>query len=189
MIVIKLGGSLCRSTDLTEYLAAVENFYRRQTVVVVPGGGDFADQVRRQQRRLGFDDETAHRMAILAMQQTALMFCGLQSSWSLLRTLDQWPQVKQHHRVNVWMPQLDDLDCSEIQANWDVTSDSLAAWLAVKLQAEELVLVKAAPIDSGYSVDRLQSLGILDQAFHAYVDKVPLPISVVNVQQFSCHRY
>ena len=71
MIVVKLGGSLSQSDALVKCLNSVEQNYQGRAVVIVPGGGAFADQVRLTQQRWQFDDKTAHRMAILAMQQMA----------------------------------------------------------------------------------------------------------------------
>ena len=72
MIVIKLGGSLSQAETLVSCLDRLEQQYKDKPVVIVPGGGAFADQVRLAQGRWQFDDITAHRMAILAMQQMAL---------------------------------------------------------------------------------------------------------------------
>src|SRR4051812_7801139 len=71
MIVLKLGGSLASSGGLTACLAALGRL--RGEIVVVPGGGVFADAVRAAQPRFGFSDRAAHRMAILAMEQYAVM--------------------------------------------------------------------------------------------------------------------
>src|SRR5882757_2855389 len=71
MIVLKLGGSLASSGGLTACLAALGTL--RGEIVVVPGGGFFADAVRAAQPRFGFSDRAAHHMAILAMEQYALL--------------------------------------------------------------------------------------------------------------------
>lgn len=71
MIVLKLGGSLASSGGLAACLGALAAL--RGEIVVVPGGGVFADAVRAAQPRFGFSDRAAHHMAILAMEQYALM--------------------------------------------------------------------------------------------------------------------
>jgi len=67
--VIKLGGSFAFSADLRDWIAAIAGCAGR--AVIVPGGGPFADAVRAAQVQMGFDDRTAHRMALLAMEQYA----------------------------------------------------------------------------------------------------------------------
>src|SRR5688572_11112389 len=67
--VVKLGGSYALSPRLPAILAAIRASH--VPVVVVPGGGPFADAVRAAQPRMGFGDRAAHRMALLAMAQFA----------------------------------------------------------------------------------------------------------------------
>ena len=83
MIVIKLGGSLEQAKTLADGLTRIAQHYsqqhsQQQAVVIVPGGGVFADTVRAAQHQWQFNDRIAHEMAILAMQQMALLFQSLQ---------------------------------------------------------------------------------------------------------------
>ncbi len=74
-LVVKLGGSVIRSPDLASWLEAIVD--ARAPVVVVPGGGALADEVRACQASLGFGDGAAHRMALLAMDQLAWAVAGM----------------------------------------------------------------------------------------------------------------
>jgi aspartokinase-like uncharacterized kinase len=143
MWVVKLGGSLHAAPELNawlEGLATAEGPAR----VVVPGGGPFADQVRAAQRRHGFDDRTAHRMAILAMQQFALLLAALEPRLALAETMDELRTA----RATLWLPwRLVGRD-DTIEASWRVTSDSLALILAQRLAADRLVLVKRGRADA-----------------------------------------
>jgi len=65
--VLKLGGSYAFSPFLKNWIDAVKDC--AGCVVLVPGGGPFADAVRAAQPRMGFDDRAAHEMAVLAMDQ------------------------------------------------------------------------------------------------------------------------
>ena len=66
LTVIKLGGSHAFAPQLKDWIGAVAAQAGR--IVLVPGGGPFADAVRDAQARMGFDDGAAHRMALLAME-------------------------------------------------------------------------------------------------------------------------
>src|SRR5262245_14143830 len=70
--VVKLGGSLADASELPAWTALLG---RRHAVgiVIVPGGGPFADQVRAAQGRWRFPDAIAHRMCVLAMEQFGLL--------------------------------------------------------------------------------------------------------------------
>ena len=67
MISIKIGGSLLGNKKLTHFLKLIVK--QKKRCVLIPGGGIFADIVRQQQRKLKFDNLTAHNLSILSMLQ------------------------------------------------------------------------------------------------------------------------
>lgn len=184
MIVVKLGGSLSRSGALLDCLNAVEKKYRSRAVVIVPGGGGFADQVRLAQRQWQLDDNTAHSMAILAMQQTALMFKGLKPDFAIAHNVEAIRRLLSKQKVVVWSPDIIELNNAGIPANWDITSDSLAAWLGKTLSAAELILIKSATIDGKLNLQQLEEQGIVDKAFRNFIEKAPFGTYIINAQSW-----
>ncbi len=184
MIVIKLGGSLSQSDTLIKCLNSVEQNYSNNTVVIVPGGGAFADQVRLAQQRWQFDDNTAHRMAILAMQQMALLIKGLKNNFSIADSVTVIQKQLRQQKIVIWSPDIVELDHAGIKASWDITSDSLAAWLAGALSAQELILVKSAIIDKNLTLQQLAEHDIIDQGFCDFVRQATFKIQVINQQDF-----
>jgi len=184
MIVLKLGGSLSQSDTLIKCLNSVEKNYADKAVVIVPGGGAFADQVRLAQNRWQFDDKTAHRMAILAMQQMALLIKGLKDDFCIACSVSDIQKLLHQKKILIWSPDIVELDNAAIKASWDITSDSLAAWLAKALSARELILVKSAIIDASLSLQRLAEQGIIDQGFCYFVRHATFKIQVINQQNF-----
>ncbi|OAI04745.1 uridylate kinase [Methylomonas methanica] len=184
--VIKLGGSLLETAALPACLAAIAN--RAGPIVIVPGGGPFAEQVRIAQRRWHFDDVAAHRMAILAMQQMALLMHSLMPEFAIVVDADSLCSAWQVKPVLIWSPQVEQLDKAEIVASWDITSDSLAAWLAGYIEADELIVVKSAPISEQASLPDLQRQGILDAAFQRFTTQVNYKIKVINKDRFLSHH-
>ncbi|MFA5922129.1 MAG: uridylate kinase [Methylococcaceae bacterium] len=184
MIVVKLGGSLSRSDTLVKCLNRVEQNYQGRAVVIVPGGGAFADQVRLAQNRWRFDDNTAHRMAILAMQQMALLIKGLKGNFSIACSVADIRKQLHRQKIVIWSPDIVELDNAAIQASWDITSDSLAAWLAKALSASELVLVKSAIIDASLNLQQLAKQNIVDKGFCDFVRQATFKIKVINQQIF-----
>lgn len=167
--VVKIGGSLAGSDELAVWIELLGR-YRKPRVVIVPGGGAFADQVRTAQRQYEFDDGVAHRMALLAMDQMGLMLSGL-TPW--LHPATSRRTIAAIHRrggVPVWLPTRMVAGRKDIPESWDVTSDSLAAWLATAIAANRLVLVKAVePPPGRASVAELRRLGLLDEAFARFI--------------------
>lgn len=173
VIIVKLGGSLLEAGRARPWLEALAA--QPHPVVIVPGGGPFADQVRHSQPRLAFDDRAAHHMAVLAMAQTA---CVLQSwcpSWSLGHTPAELDALTRQGRPALWCPTV----LPDTPASWDITSDSLAAWLALTLQAQRLVLVKSrAPL--GVTPDEWADEGLVDLAFTRYAQAFGQPVRLVS---------
>lgn len=175
MWVVKLGGSLAGDARLRAWVSALADLDR--PVVIVPGGGPFADQVRDSQRRWGFADALAHHMALLAMEQFGLLLCGLDPRLQPVADPARFGPVQAAGRTPVWLGSAAVLADPELAANWAVTSDSLAAWLADRCAARGLLLVKSAPLDGAEAaVDALQSRGILDAAFDRWAGRLRHPV-------------
>jgi dihydroneopterin aldolase len=163
VIVVKLGGSLAEAEGLRGWLAALEA--GRGRAVAVPGGGAFADAVRAAQRRHGFSDRAAHGMALLAMEQYALMLADLAAALVPCRTVAEIRAALAAGAVPVWLPATMALADAAIPESWDVTSDSLAAWLARRLEAKRLVLVKSVAAPAPLDAAALAGRGLVDAAF------------------------
>ncbi len=177
--VVKLGGSLTKSPLLKAWLDRIVQ-HNQAKLVIVPGGGGFADQVRITQKQWGFQDQNAHQMAILAMQQMALLFQGIQPQLKLASSLLHITSSLEAKKTVVWTPKIEMLNKAGIPASWDITSDSLAAWLAEQLLATNLILVKSTLIPRRYSIEELIRKGIVDKAFTQYANKLNSQIKVIN---------
>jgi aspartokinase-like uncharacterized kinase len=72
-------------------------------VVVVPGGGPFADAVRDMQAALRFPDDVAHDMALLAMHQMAEVMIALEPRFVAADTLVAITRAWRRRRIPVWL--------------------------------------------------------------------------------------
>ena len=137
--MIKVGGSLAaRPTGLRRLMETLAAAARRHWLVVVPGGGSFADEVRRVDRRVRLGDSAAHWMAILAMDQYGYLLARLAPGATLVRGRRELTPG----RLNVLAPSAWLLRADPLPHSWDVTSDSIAAWIARALRVRRLMLVK-----------------------------------------------
>lgn len=170
MWVIKLGGSLLGSSELNLWLDIVAR-HGDGKVLIVPGGGIFADAVRDAQISSGIDDATAHRMAVMAMDQYGVLMTGLSPRLVTAKSELEIAERGWQHRGIVWLPS--DMICADesIPMNWGITSDSLAAYLAAKLNAEHLILVKSSrpDADQQVSLEKLTKEGFVDSAFGDHI--------------------
>ncbi|MGR8933447.1 MAG: amino acid kinase family protein [Gammaproteobacteria bacterium] len=179
MWVIKIGGSLGDAPVLRHWLDTIAQRGRGKAVIV-PGGGAFAELVRETQSYWQFDDITAHRMAILAMQQMAQLFHGLNSELHIAADRMEIYALLRQRKVALWSPNYKLLDRAGIASSWDVTSDSLSAWLADDLQATALMLVKSAPVIGVADWSALSQQGIVDPSFAGFGTRLRCPIKLFN---------
>ena len=153
-MVIKVGGALLAYPNLLDAtLRGIIDAGTNARIVIVPGGGPFADAVRDAERRSHRAADTAHWMAILAMDQYAHLLAARHPRLALAVTITEAEAILSQHRVPVlapyrWLRQADPLPHS-----WDVSSDSISAWIAGAVGATHLVLVKPPGADVSAAVD------------------------------------
>jgi aspartokinase-like uncharacterized kinase len=178
-VVVKLGGSVVRSPELEPWLDALAS--APCPVVVVPGGGALAQEVRACQQRLGFGDRAAHRMALLAMDQLAWAVSGLRPGFEVGDTEQALRLSLAQGRVAVWAPYTLVANRRDIPESWTVTSDSLALWLAARLSAARCYLIKSIlrkEVQAGaeqLAAEQLARDGVVDTAFPAMLREAGLP--------------
>jgi 5-(aminomethyl)-3-furanmethanol phosphate kinase len=163
-LVAKLGGSLAGTPALADWIAALDLY--PNPLVIVPGGSGFADAVRTMQKKMHFDDDAAHHIALVAMEQYGLALAALWPRLAMTSTPAAIARALRTGRIACWAPAQMAM-ASALPKSWDVTSDSLAAWLAAQLRAEQLLLVKSAAIDedAGMSLPDFANAGIVDRLF------------------------
>ncbi|MDF3838215.1 aspartate kinase [Cupriavidus basilensis] len=179
MHVVKIGGSLGRDPLLRDWLRELAAFGGGR-VVVVPGGGGFADAVRESQAQWGFDDLVAHNMAVLAMVQYGLMLQGLCPGLKVAASDDAIRAVLRDGGVAVWTPFGLLRKEPDALASWDATSDSIAAWLANRLGARRLVLVKSCPVEPGMTLAQYADAGVVDRHFCHYTRAAAYPVALLQ---------
>jgi aspartokinase-like uncharacterized kinase len=168
LTVVKLGGSYAFSSNLKNWIDAIAAGAGR--VVVAPGGGPFADAVRTAQARMGFDDRAAHRMALLAMDQYCYALANLRTELKLVASATAIRRVLLDGGVPVWSATRMVCAAKDIPWSWEVTSDSLAAWLAGRIGAKRVLLVKhVEPPPGPLRAYELVAYGIVDPAFPRFL--------------------
>ena len=152
--VVKVGGGLLGRAGAFELvIEALTAFRAGRRLVVLPGGGPFAEAVRQMFKRVKIGEDAAHWMAVLGMDQYAHALAARLPEASLVDGEGGIAAALQADRLPVlapfrWLRAADPLPHS-----WEVTSDSIAAWLAGQLHARRVVLIKPAPADARTLVD------------------------------------
>jgi 5-(aminomethyl)-3-furanmethanol phosphate kinase len=140
-IVIKIGGSLIREApELVDRLVKEFGSGRKFpfSILIVPGGGMFADAVRSADETFSLSDDAAHWMAILGMEQYAF-YLKDKSSAAATELITDIPGG-----VSILFPYRLLRNKDFLPHSWDVTSDTIAAWVAKQTEA---AFVKATDVD------------------------------------------
>jgi aspartokinase-like uncharacterized kinase len=145
-VVIKVGGALMRDPEAFACATGGLGQMRRDArVVLVPGGGLFAEAVREADRTLGLGNDAAHWMAVMAMDQYARLLGARIPRAVVIRNPRRITRAHSAGRVPVLAPYRWLRRADPVAHSWDATSDSIAAWIAITLGAAHLVLLKPAP--------------------------------------------
>ena len=187
MWVIKIGGSLASDPRLPVCLQMLATLGGGR-VTVVPGGGCFADLVRRAQAHWHFDDLVAHNMAVLGMAQMAQMLHGIEPRLPLVDGEAGIREALRSGRSALWQPLSLLRQAPDELTSWDVSSDSLALWLARRLNAERLVVLKACSVDPALGFEQLAELGVLDRRFAGWARDAAFPIEVLSCSDIDALR-
>lgn len=178
MIVVKLGGSLYTTPLLQTWVDALAAI-NSQTIIIVPGGGPFADQVRKASHDWHLNEISAHQMAVLAMQQYACLIASLNRNIQMIDSIDSLTNLSAN-RAYVWLPYQDVMKKCNYSKCWQVTSDSLSSWLAAQLDAKKLCLIKSAQIDH-LTQEQLIKSDIVDDYFHVASEEFAGKLAFYNV--------
>ncbi len=182
-VVMKVGGSLGRFRGLGKLLDVIASCRGNTRVLLIPGGGAFADLVRAQYRRLRLTESTAHRMAILAMDQYGLLLSDLASQVHPISRLNEAGTVLRSGGLPILLPSRCLSRRDPFDHSWSVTSDSIAAFVAGLVRADALLLLKdvdgvyardpkidaAAPLLTRVARSRLTRYACVDREFARWV--------------------
>ena len=167
-IIVKVGGSLFhRIADLVPVLNASE-----RPVFIIPGGGPFADAVR----QYNVDNDTAHWMAVAAMDQYGWYIAS--------HGIPTTKEMATPKKTTVFLPYRYFLLNDVLPHTWDVTSDTIAAWVAGSLHLDLLLLKSVDGIFlSGILQNRVTGpveSDVTDPFFIPFVVKNRIKATIIN---------
>ena len=187
--VIKIGGSLSRGTGLPSLCREISRLGEIHSLLVVPGGGKFADQVRDAYRQYHISETAAHRMALLAMDQYGYVLNKLVKDSYMICDPAAVHETAETRRTAILLPSEFIVRSDPLPNSWQVTSDTIAAWIAQAVSCPRLVLLKDVDglmtagneLISNMSVEKLagHSGGVDEYLFH-FLSSARLETWVIN---------
>lgn len=141
--IIKVGGSLYDQPNLPANLVIWAALAGEHRLLFLPGGGPFAESVRAADARFQLSDSAAHWMAILAMEQYAYLLADLSAAATIVHDLGEAAAACAAKKAPILAPAALLRQVDPLPHSWQVTSDSIAAWLAGYSRTQRLVLLKS----------------------------------------------
>jgi aspartokinase-like uncharacterized kinase len=150
--IVKVGGSLAFYPEKLKALCIkLSETSKKHRIIVVPGGGEFADVVRCMDQVFSLSCNVSHRMAILGMDQYGLLLSDLMPNSATVNKLEDIKCFLDSDGLPVFLPSTLLLSEDPLANSWDVTSDSIAVYIACRLQASKVLLV--TDVDGVYKSD------------------------------------
>jgi len=139
--VLKVGGSLAEyPASLKKLCKKLASIAKDHKILIVPGGGKFADVVRDFDKTYGLSSTVAHKMAVLAMDQFGLFLSDITPDSYVSYSLEKVKNCKSG-TLQIFLPSRLLFRKDPLEHSWHVTSDAIAAYIAGTLQAEKLILI------------------------------------------------
>jgi aspartokinase-like uncharacterized kinase len=178
--IVKVGGSLLGRGDFPDRF---RDWYDRQPMaetLIVVGGGAVVDAIRQYDALRPGDPESIHWLCVDLLDAT----------FQLVRSWLDWPAILAPHQLQQGVATTFSVDrptlvavrsfyhrdagelAHRLPADWQTTTDSIAALLAVIANADEIVLLKSCRIDPAMNLGELAERGIVDRAFPAIAREV-----------------
>ena len=169
LVVVKVGGSLLDWPELPVRLSAYLEGRRGDRLVLVAGGGRFADVLRDLDGRHSVGEARSHALALNVLDLTARFLATLVAGLEVVEGTEDLADPWSRGAVPVLAPrrfvEADDRSPDPLPHAWTTTSDSIAARLAVRIGAGELALLKSTSLP--YRCDRAEAarLELVDSEF------------------------
>lgn len=195
--VVKVGGSLFKHHDL---IMTLDHWICRQgddETLVIVGGGDLINAIRSLDGiRPGIPSET-HWLCVDLLDVT-FQLVSKWFDWPTVKSVEQMRRcmTEGFAKDRPTLIAVRSFYCREpisilpgqhvspqngagqrehpsLPANWQTTTDSIAALLAYVTNADELVILKSCEIDPDLTWEQLADHGIVDEAFPEIAPKIP----------------
>lgn len=183
---IKIGGSLYKSKYLVQWLDAISECLNKN-IVIIPGGGPFADQVRLADEKFSLDPNHSHNMAVLAMQQYGYLLASSCPDLATARSTEQIFKSWSESKAVIWEPYEMVRDQCTLDKTWDITSDSLAVWLTSILEIKNLLLIKSPKqVLETTNLEILAKNGCIDSTLQGLASNYQIDIHVLHKSKVNC---
>ncbi len=168
MWIVKIGGSWLKNPKLPILINSLQKF-SKQKIVLVVGGGVFAETVRSVYKSIKMNQETGHILAMKATEIFAYYLKAINPNISITFKITNF-FVK---NLNLWLP-TEILSYEEkFEKNWESTSDSIATWLYSNTKSKGVIFIKSLSFlnEEKLKLKDLQKKNIMDLNVKKYITR------------------
>jgi aspartokinase-like uncharacterized kinase len=188
--VVKVGGSLYTLPDLATRLRQwlTAEFNSGWDVLLVPGGGAMVDVLRDLDRRHGLGEEASHWLAVRALALNGHFLASLLPAACVVGGVSECQRIWEEKTIPILdvneFARGDEQRADRLPHSWAVTSDALAARVAVVAGARSLVLLKSTSIPDGANWTEASRRGWVDEMFAQVLRQAPpeLGVRAINLR-------
>ncbi len=152
--LFKIGGKILEnSSNIKSTFSQLTQLYEEkilQKIIIIPGGGSFANFVRRIDEELELGADLAHWMAIYSINYNGVILNRKYPDLETIEELKTFQDAKQ--MFCIFLPYSFLRKDDTLPHNWDVTSDSIALYVANKLKLSRCFLIKN--VDGIFNIDK-----------------------------------
>ena len=176
MMVVKVGGSLFDHPDLGPVLANWLTIQPETKILLVAGGGRFADVVRDMDRIHSLGEETAHWAALASLGAPAAILKAMLAKYEIPKRLEMIDCLA--------FARSDDDNPLSLPHIWQVTTDSIAARIAMTYGCQRLVLLKSLDVPNDTTWEVAAKNGWVDDYFPTIAIPATFPIETLNFREW-----
>lgn len=142
--LFKIGGKILEDFEnLNSTISQLLQIYNEnllEKIIIIPGGGSFANFIRKIYSELKFTEEIAHWMGIISMNYNGL---ELNKKFPNIEIIENYGRLKEERNIFcIFLPYEFIKENDKLPHSWDVTSDSISLFLAKELELNECYLIK-----------------------------------------------
>ena len=176
MMVVKVGGSLFDDPKLAAKLAAWLKNQSETKILLVAGGGRFANAVREMDRIHKLGEEASHWAALASLAASAAVLKAMLVPYNLAKELEFIDCLA--------FARSDDDKPQSLPHTWRVTTDSIAARIAMTYGCQRLVLLKSLDVPNDTTWEVAAKNGWVDDYFPTIAIPATFPIETLNFREW-----